>query len=199
VSESGSGMERRGGDQRKRMEFVEKMLVTQTRTTLIVRQVMEKFGCSDATVYGDIKRIQESWKREDRDFGVEARREQLRRSAQDLYKRCIDKKRVIRGADGEPIRDSAGNLVHEDSLNESGAARVLELLAKMDGLLTIRVESRVQEATEAMLEALKVSMEPEIFAKVIDALAQMNAIDATPSFSKLPPDSTPAPVDPSAN
>lgn len=164
----------------QRREDVADLLVTRTRTQHVVRAIGLKYNVAPSTVYADINAIYGKWKHESKDVDRQDRIESLRQSANDLYQKCINNERVVRNFDGAEVG-------REPDPRYGPAARMLELLAKMDGLLGVQVEAEVQAATEKMLESIKYQMEPEAYAQLIRAIA--NTAPAPP-VAKSPPDTS---------
>lgn len=155
----------------KRMLLLESLMARRMRTRVIVQEVKAAHDVSERTVYREMDKIRALWIRESADVDRESRRRELRYAMEDTLQRALDATAPIRDAMGKPVVNPE---THEPIMvpepNLGAAARLLDTLAKLDGLYQFPLELKVQESVEDMLNTVKGRMSAEAYEQLVRAI-----------------------------
>lgn len=170
----------------ERIRETEKLLSRRKRTQLVVTEIRKMYGVGAATVYKDIEKIHKRWQEESEGTDKETRRLYLRIAMEDVLNMSLEGQSPLRDENGHPLLDPATGLpIMIGTPNFNAAARLLDTLAKLDGLYQFPLEIKVQENVEKLLDSIKGNLTPDAYAQVVRAIATASGVSPTAQRESL--------------
>ncbi len=160
----------------ERRLLVESLMARRMRVREIVRKVQETHKAHERTIYTDMDAIRAVWIEESGKVGREARRVELRYAMEDTLQRALDGQTAVMDQYGKPMLRPDGEPIVLPDPNLGAAARLLDTLARLDGLYQFPLELKVQENVEKLLDTVKGRMTREAYEQLVRAIAAASGV-----------------------
>jgi len=160
--------------------LVESLLARRMQTREIVRAVQAEFPAHERTIYKDIDDVRALWLQESANAGDrDRRRMELRYAMEDTLQRALDHAvpaRDLRGDVVTRLNEATGEreTVMVPDPNLGAAARLLDTLARLDGLYHFPLELKVQENVEKLLDSVKGKMTRDAYEQLVRAIVAIS-------------------------